>query len=103
LAIKDNWRSYFWNVNDGILDIEDDRDLIMERLLIWGEVEDWRWLVETYGSNSIIAWIREHLDTDLAFFDEMRVFWAWVALGEKLTPDPRRKWKANTRIVPETA
>lgn len=44
---------YFWDVDVRMLDEQKHERLIISRLLNFGRLEDWRWLVHTYGRNRL--------------------------------------------------
>lgn len=43
----------FWDVNKERLDVVTDQKSIMERVLNYGTLSDWRWLVATYGTQRV--------------------------------------------------
>ncbi|MBU1085859.1 MAG: hypothetical protein ABIJ43_00930 [Candidatus Beckwithbacteria bacterium] len=45
--------SYFWEVDSGEIRLEKDRDYIVKRLIDYGKTSDIKWLMKTYGPNSI--------------------------------------------------
>lgn len=47
-----------WDANPFLLDQEIHRQLIIERVLNYGTLADWRWLVTRYGANSIRATLK---------------------------------------------
>lgn len=47
----------FWDVDTATLDIEKNERLIVSRLLNYGTLEGWRWLVRTYGKARVAAWL----------------------------------------------
>ena len=51
---------YFWDVNVETLDIKRHKRYIITRLLNYGTLADWRWLMHTYGKKHI-AEILSHL------------------------------------------
>ncbi len=46
---------YFWDVDGLMLDEQKHERLIISRLLNFGRLQDWRWLVHTYGRNRLSA------------------------------------------------
>jgi len=46
-------QKYFWEVKPGTLDARKHGRLIISRLLNYGRLDDWRWLVRTYGKNRL--------------------------------------------------
>ncbi len=90
--------SIFWNRDFDALDVIKDVNIIIERILIFGELEDWKWLVNNYGLDRIKQWVADNIDTTLVYFDETRVFWAKVVLNKKLQPiPPKMRWRNNMR------
>lgn len=90
----------FWNRDFDALDVTNDANVIIERILIFGELEDWRWLVNTYGLGQIKQWVADNIDTTLVYFDETRVFLAKAVLNKKLQPTPpKMRWRNNIRDV----
>jgi hypothetical protein len=43
----------FWDADPYVLDQDAHQQLIIERVLNYGTLVDWRWLVARYGANSI--------------------------------------------------
>ncbi|OGG48900.1 hypothetical protein A3G63_01330 [Candidatus Kaiserbacteria bacterium RIFCSPLOWO2_12_FULL_52_8] len=39
----------FWDVNPRTLDLAAHKGVIIERMLNYGTLDDWRWLISTYG------------------------------------------------------
>jgi len=46
-------QKYFWEVDSDSLDPRKHERLIVSRLLNFGELDDWRWLVRTYGKRRL--------------------------------------------------
>ena len=51
-------QKYFWDVNLDALDERKNERFIISRLLNYGRLDDWRWLVRTYGKHRISAILR---------------------------------------------
>lgn len=46
---------YFWDLDPQTLDETKHERLIVSRLLNYGRLDDWRWLVRTYGKDRLTA------------------------------------------------
>jgi hypothetical protein len=46
-------QKYFWDVNPRSLDVRKHERLIISRLLNYGRMDDWRWLIQIYGKNRL--------------------------------------------------
>lgn len=53
-------KNLFWDYDAGALRWEDDRELIMARILASGPWDTVRWLRSTAGDRAIRRWIEEH-------------------------------------------
>ncbi|OGI28666.1 MAG: hypothetical protein A2288_00795 [Candidatus Moranbacteria bacterium RIFOXYA12_FULL_44_15] len=62
-------RSLFWDV--GKLDVEKNARFIMERILNFGDVEDFRWARDIYGSDKL----KESLLSSRTLNDRSLLFW----------------------------
>ena len=58
-AIPESTRSFFQEYNFGLIDTEHDSDLVMERLLAYGNREEVRWLLVQYGHSRVRGWLTE--------------------------------------------
>ena len=52
-VIPTNIRRLFWDVDKGKLDIITDQKSIVERILNYGVLSDWKWLLVTYGKGVV--------------------------------------------------
>jgi hypothetical protein len=43
----------FWDVNPDVLDFDRSKKLIIQRVLVYGLISDWRILLKTYGISEI--------------------------------------------------
>lgn len=46
-------QKYFWDVNPHTLDVRKHERFIISRLLNYGRLAEWRWLIHTYGKNRL--------------------------------------------------
>jgi hypothetical protein len=51
-------RKLLWDADPRSLDVDAHRQLIIERVLNYGTLADWRWLIARYGTHSIRALLR---------------------------------------------
>lgn len=61
---------YFWEVNPRSLDERKHERFIIARLLNYGRLDDWRWLVRTYGKNRLSMILQS--DARLGIRDSVR-------------------------------
>lgn len=52
-AIPIGIKRLFWDVDKNKLDITTDQKSIIERVLNYGVLSDWHWLVRTYGTQGV--------------------------------------------------
>lgn len=50
---------YFWDIDPRTVDEKKHERFIISRLLNYGRLSDWQWLLRTYGRERIIAALRE--------------------------------------------
>lgn len=62
-------RSLFWDV--ATVDLQENKKFIIERILNYGDEDDFRWAMQTYGSDEI----KEILLHTKALDDKSLVFW----------------------------
>ena len=60
IQISPNTASFFQEYSFAKLDPVTHRDLIIERLLAYGNREEIRWLYQTYGRDQVSAWVSEN-------------------------------------------
>lgn len=48
-TIPANIKKLFWDVDKESLDVTNHQKSIVERVLNYGQLSDWRWLITTYG------------------------------------------------------
>jgi hypothetical protein len=46
-------KSLFWDVDSQAMDLQQNKSFIIERILARGDVDDFRWAVGTYGSDTL--------------------------------------------------
>ncbi|MHB8913558.1 MAG: DUF6922 domain-containing protein [Minisyncoccota bacterium] len=51
--LPDSINSLLWDSNKRLLDQNTHKQVIIERVLNYGTLADWRWLVERYGTDNI--------------------------------------------------
>jgi hypothetical protein len=51
-------QKYFWEVNPQSLNTRKHERLIVSRLLNYGRLDDWRWLIQTYGRNRVFTMLQ---------------------------------------------
>jgi hypothetical protein len=49
---------YFWDVDAQTLDLRRHERLIISRLLNYGTLDDWRWLIRAYGKDHLANLLR---------------------------------------------
>ena len=54
----------FWDSNKSNFDQEKHKGFIVRRVLEYGLLEDWKWLVETYGLETIVEEARKLRDLE---------------------------------------
>ncbi len=59
IKIPPSTAPFFQEYTFNKLDAEANRDLIIERLLAYGNREEIRWLYQTYGLDQLCAWVGE--------------------------------------------
>ena len=52
-AIPTNIQKLFWDVDRQKLNVASNRKSIIERVLNYGVLSDWRWLMRTYGAETV--------------------------------------------------
>lgn len=99
MKLPDHLAPLFWNNKFDAMDTDANANTIIERILLFGEIDDWQWLWRCYGEDRIRLWVAENIDTTLVYFDKDRVFWAAILLNKTLAPTPpKERWK-STRMV----
>ena len=58
-AIPESTRSFFQEYDFGLINIEHDSDLVIERLLAYGNREEVGWLLGQYGHSRVRGWLTE--------------------------------------------
>jgi len=58
-SIPESTVSFFQEYNISSLDPTRDRELVIERLLAYGNRDEVHWLVQNYGMKSIQSWLAE--------------------------------------------
>ena len=61
--IPENLIKLFWDIRLDSLDTELNRNLIMERVLNYGTLNDWRWLKVCYGLKAIQEFLNQTENT----------------------------------------
>lgn len=70
------------------LDLDSGRDLVIERVLALGTRAEVRWLLSTYGRESVVAWLRRDAGRKLP--RRRYVLWSIVLAGD-VEPPPRTR------------
>lgn len=60
MSIPVSVQKLLWDADSRLLDQEIHRQLIIERVLNYGTLADWRWLVVRYGAHNIRAALKTH-------------------------------------------
>ena len=53
MDIPDNIKDLFWEWDKTALDTEKHKSAIIERVINYGTLRDWRWLAATYGREEV--------------------------------------------------
>lgn len=97
MGVPRKHRWLFWDVEPGTLDVARHRDYILPRVLERGGIEDVRWLIATYGTSEIHAFLRDRGSPELsrrtvqfwrAVFDAEGEEWADPAAWRRGTGAP---------------
>src|SRR3989344_3220943 len=62
--LPESIRPLLWYLRQDRLDIEKDKHDIIVNVINDGTMEQWRWLMDTYGSQTIREVLKEHLPTE---------------------------------------
>jgi hypothetical protein len=91
----------FYRYHADLLDTDRHAAIIIPTVLSDGTFEDWRWLFQVYGWDTICHWISEEGHAAM-LPPPMERFWTLILLG---TPQETPRWAGGNarRIVPENA
>jgi Arc/MetJ-type ribon-helix-helix transcriptional regulator len=63
---------YFWDTDPAQIDLDKNKEYIAERVLDWGQTEDVRWLINTYGKELIKTVVKNRRGLS----PKSAIFWA---------------------------
>ena len=59
MKVPSSFQGHLWSANVASLDTEKHKGYIIEQLLEYGNLEEWRWLLKTYKGNEIVPVLRQ--------------------------------------------
>jgi hypothetical protein len=101
MRLPNDIQRLFYRYHADRLDTATYQSLIIQTVLEDGAVDDWRWLFETYGTDTIREWVA---DPAMAAQLSARVEWFWTcALLHKPHETPRWSGGNGRRLIPADA
>ena len=91
----------FYRYHADRLDTETYQSLIIETVLADGEMDDWRWLFQTYGKDAVRDWLSDPFHS-CQLQPKVEWFWTFLLLDE---PRETPRWSGGNgrRVVPPDA
>lgn len=99
-GLPDILKPLFHNYALERIDPARDADWIILTVLLYGDLEHWRWLFSTYGWDRVKAVVERDITGNRVLPHTVANFWSVVFWNRRLEPpSPRDRW-APTRRVP---
>lgn len=99
-GLPDMLRPFFHNYAQEEIDLARDAEWIILTVLLYGDLEHWKWLLSAYGWDRVKVVVERDISGNRVLPHTVANFWSVVFWNRPLDPPSLRDRWAPTRLVP---